>query len=690
MAGKKNKNKKNSNGKSEKKLVASAAIPYQAFKELSSPDGISPIKKIAIYVDNTRKETVLWKDIQQMFPNVLCVKNGDTDVFFLKDDNSEDLLPLRFLCIPDVVLIVISKGSKRAESVDILMPALESLSLEIEIFKKPIRHDPRRRDRETLTKAQLSQKELEASMALMMYSDSLMRVDFLSGTPLKALTTLAYSDDVNFQKTAARTFAAEVVKGMERWGVVQRDVMEPILYLLRSYEIVVHEPTLYALANLVYRDEKNRKLAVELGALEDLNRLIRAAAPDVHWIALYAVNEITQTESLRVDVANSGVLDQLVSLSQSKDVRVPPHVAGTFLEFSYTSETRQMIVEAGAIPVLIRFLDSVDPDVQHFSADAITHIADDDAYRRMVVEAHEGLAFTLVGLLDPFKPHVSSPVAQVLSRLVLDQDFRARVKILQTRVLTLLSQMMRSNSYQLIRSSMRLFYALYNGLPIGSTNVEAALTDRIVELVLCKGDSDIQYEAVLTLFALSHNEENARAIVKAGALDHVRALVSQANLQIQSEMARFIYKLTFFESLRPQLDRSGLFEVLIPLSLSSQEEVWTPSAGAILEMIDTKDHISISRVWNAPTGGSSNNGTLQHLTIRGIFGWLENEDIAMKNLIAGSPEIVTRVKEIANDPEAYAPIRLQRETDATGINPDAIAIAQASLIIEALSVMMEE
>ncbi|KAG0324828.1 Vacuolar protein 8 [Dissophora globulifera] len=604
------------------------------------------------------------------------------------------LLPLRFLCIPDVVLIVISKGSERTESVDIPMPALESLSPEIEIFKKSIRHDPRRRDRETLTKAQLSQKELEASMALLMYSTSLMRVDILSGTPLKALTTLAYSDNMNFQKTAARTFAAEVVKG---GGSVQRDVMEPVLYMLRSYEIVVHEPTLYALANLVFRDEKNRKLAVELGALEDLNRLIRAAAPDVHCIALYAVNEITQTESLRVDVANSGVLDQLVSLSQSKDARVPPQVASTFLEFSYTSETRQMIVEAGAIPVLIQFLDSIDPDVQHFSADALTRIADDDAYQRMVVEAHEGLASTLVGLLDPFKPHVSSPVAQLLSRLVLAQDFRA--KILQTRVLTLLSQMMRSNSYQLIRSSMRLFYALYNGLPIGSTNVEAALTDRIVELVLCKGNSDVQYEAVMTLFALSHNEENARAIVKAGALDHVRALVSQANLQIQSEMARFIYKLTFFESLRPQLDRSGLFEVLIPLSLSSQEEVWTPSAGAILEMIDTKDHISIARVWNAPTGGlrkcfihflRSNNGTLQHLTIRAIFGWLEHEDIAMKTLIAGSPEIVTRVKEIANDPEAYAPIRLQRETDATGVNPDAIALAQASLIIEALAVMMEE
>ncbi|KAG0311021.1 hypothetical protein BGZ99_010442, partial [Dissophora globulifera] len=129
----KNKNKKKSNSQIETKLAASVAIPYQTFRERSSPDGISLLKKIAIHVDNTQKETVLWKDIQQVFPNVLCIKNEDTDVPFVKNGDFENSLPLRIICLPDVVLNVVSKDYERTDPADIPMPALELLSLEIEI-----------------------------------------------------------------------------------------------------------------------------------------------------------------------------------------------------------------------------------------------------------------------------------------------------------------------------------------------------------------------------------------------------------------------------------------------------------------------------------------------------------------------------------------------------------------------------
>ncbi|KAG0308053.1 Vacuolar protein 8 [Dissophora globulifera] len=444
MASKKNKNKKKSNSQSETKLAASAAIPYQTFRERSSPDGISLLKKIAIHVDNTQKETVLWKDIQQVFPHVLCIKNEDADVPFVKDDDFENLLPLRIVCLPDVVLNVVSKDSEIKEPVDIPMPALELLSLEIDIdpVQKPARRDPRGRDRDTLTSAQRLRHEMDAMKTLLKHSP-----------PCR--------------------FTAEIMKGH---GSVKREVMEPILYLLRSNDVTVLEPSLFALAKLVHQDEKNSKLAVELGALEDLNRLMRAAAPNIHGIALAVIREVIEN----------------------------------------------------------------------------------------------------VDLLDSYNPDIPPAAALALSRMTFDQDFKA--EILQTRVLTLLSQMMRSNSYQSIRHSVRLFLALYKDLAIGTTHIEAAIIDRIVELISYKGNSDIH-----------------------------------------------------------------------------------------------------------------SYGSLQHLTIRTIFKWLEDESLAMKILITGSPEILTRVKEIANDAEACAPIPVEDLRDNVDLDPGVITMVQAGLIVDMLELkIMEE
>ncbi|KAF9109124.1 Vacuolar protein 8, partial [Mortierella sp. AM989] len=574
MASKKKKRKNKIASKSEMearmetKVVTSEAILYQAFRDLSSPGGIASLKKIAIQMDNAWEGVALWKGIRQVFPNVLCVKDGDTDVTFLMNDNSEN-----------------------TEPVDITMPALESLSLEIDTIKKPCRHDPRGRDRDGLTDAQRSRKEKEAWIIMVRHISPC--INPLSGAYLKALTTLAYSDKLEFRKTAAKMFAGEVVK-----------------------------------------DEKKCKLAVELEPLKDLNRLLRAITPDVHWAALMVFYKIIQTESLRVKVAKSGVIDPLFPLALSENARVPRIVAATFFEVSCTGETRRMVVEAGAIPVLIRLLDSFYPDVQ--------------------------LAFA--------------------------QDFR--IKILQGQVLLSLFHRMGSSSYEIFGPSMRCIVALSSDLSIGSTGVEAGIVNRIVELILYKGHGDSQYDAVFTLITLAHNEQNARAIIEAGAVDRICALVSQATLPGQSEMG-----------LRPRLDHVELFKVLIPLSLSPKEEVWKVSVGAILQMIDTKDYLFIAKVWNTPLGGlrecfvrslRSDYGTIQSLVIHTIFKWLEDGDHAMKNLIAGSPEIVARINEIANDPEACAPIPSKDRRDTAGLDPIVVTMVQAGSIVETLAMMREE
>jgi vacuolar protein 8 len=92
--------------------------------------------------------------------------------------------------------------------------------------------------------------------------------DFFSGEPLRALSTLVYSDNVDLQRSASLTFAEITERGrlLEVIALavlpftdcfcvadvreVDRDTLEPILFLLQSPDIEVQRAASAALGNL--------------------------------------------------------------------------------------------------------------------------------------------------------------------------------------------------------------------------------------------------------------------------------------------------------------------------------------------------------------------------------------------------------------------------------------------------------
>ncbi len=91
--------------------------------------------------------------------------------------------------------------------------------------------------------------------------------DFFSGEPLRALSTLVYSENVDLQRSASLTFAEITERGRCRCGgeistvvtnvepnpdvrEVDRDTLEPILFLLQSSDIEVQRAASAALGNL--------------------------------------------------------------------------------------------------------------------------------------------------------------------------------------------------------------------------------------------------------------------------------------------------------------------------------------------------------------------------------------------------------------------------------------------------------
>lgn len=78
--------------------------------------------------------------------------------------------------------------------------------------------------------------------------------NFFEGEPLQALSTLAYSDNVDLQRSAALAFAEITEKDVRQVG---RDTLDPILFLLQSHDVEVQRAASAALGNLAV----NSKLA---------------------------------------------------------------------------------------------------------------------------------------------------------------------------------------------------------------------------------------------------------------------------------------------------------------------------------------------------------------------------------------------------------------------------------------------
>ena len=71
--------------------------------------------------------------------------------------------------------------------------------------------------------------------------------NFFAGSPLSALTTLSFSDNVDLQRSAALAFAEITENEVPPVG---RDTLDPILFLLSSQDAKVQRAACAALGNL--------------------------------------------------------------------------------------------------------------------------------------------------------------------------------------------------------------------------------------------------------------------------------------------------------------------------------------------------------------------------------------------------------------------------------------------------------
>lgn len=488
---------------------------------------------------------------------------------------------------------------------------------------------------ESLYRQLLADNERDAISALLEYLENRGEVDFFSDGPLKALSTLVYSDNIDLQRSAALAFAEITEKEVRP---VSRDVLEPLLILLQSSDQEVQRAACAALGNLAVNDE-NKVLIVDMGGLTPLIRQMMCPNIEVQCNAVGCITNLATQDANKSKIAKSGALIPLTKLAKSPDLRVQRNATGALLNMTHSYENRQQLVQAGSVPALVQLLSSPDPDIQYYCTTALSNIAVDPENRKMLATTETKLVDQLVQLMDSPSPRVQCQATLALRNLASDALYQ--LEIVRAGGLTNLVSLLKSQHEPLVLAAV----ACIRNISIHPLNeqpiIDAGFLKPLVNLVDYTDNPEIQCHAVSSLRNLAaSSDRNRQALVDAGAVEKCKKIVLTSQESVQGEISACFAILALADDLKSKLLELGIIDVLIPLTKSPNPEVSGNSAAALANLCSRIDDYSI--ILKNYDGISqfissflaSGNATFEHIALWTVLQLLES----------GNTEIKTKIK----------------------------------------------
>ncbi|KAG8530405.1 Vacuolar protein 8 [Bacidia gigantensis] len=498
----------------------------------------------------------------------------------------------------------------------------------------------------------LADNEREAVADLLQYLENRGETDFFSGDPLRSLSTLVYSENVDLQRSASLTFAEITERDVRE---VDQDTLEPIIVLLQSPDIEVQRAASAALGNLAVNTE-NKVAIVQLGGLSPLIRQMMSSNVEVQCNAVGCITNLATHEDNKAKIARSGALGPLTRLAKSKDMRVQRNATGALLNMTHSDDNRQQLVNAGAIPVLVQLLSSPDVDVQYYCTTALSNIAVDAGNRKRLAQSEPRLVQSLVNLMESSSPKVQCQAALALRNLASDEKYQ--LEVVKVKGLPPLLHLLESAYLPLILSAV----ACIRNISIHPMNespiIDAGFLKPLVELLGSTDNEEIQCHAISTLRNLAaSSDRNKQLVLDAGAVQKCKDLVLQVPQSVQSEMTAAIAVLALSDDLKKDLLNLGVFDVLIPLTTSDSIEVQGNSAAALGNLSSkVGDYSVFLKNWSEPNGGihgylyrflDSGDPTFQHIAIWTLLQLLEAEDPNLASHISEAEDVLKMIKAIS-------------------------------------------
>ncbi|XP_058724467.1 uncharacterized protein LOC131595943 isoform X2 [Vicia villosa] len=162
----------------------------------------------------------------------------------------------------------------------------------------------------------------------------------------------------------------------------------------------------------LYRDS-----VADSGAIEEINRLLAQSSlgSEVKVRSLNTLRNLLVDEKLRVKLAKSDILLLAIKYLDDEDVKVKEAAGGVLANLALSRENHDIMVEAGVIPKLAKFLTSYSEGSQVITKEAkkaLLELVKDDYYRILVIE--EGLVpVPLIGAsaYKSYTPPLYEPLA---------------------------------------------------------------------------------------------------------------------------------------------------------------------------------------------------------------------------------------------------------------------------------------
>ncbi|KAL9091995.1 MAG: hypothetical protein Q9159_001140 [Coniocarpon cinnabarinum] len=481
--------------------------------------------------------------------------------------------------------------------------------------RKKMRVDRKRpRAKDAQYDSNLAESEREAVAELLQYLENRSEINFFQGEPLRALSTLVYSDNVDLQRSASLTFA-EITERAE-----------------------------------------NKVAIVSLGGLVPLIKQMNSQNVEVQCNAVGCITNLATHEENKAKIARSGALPPLTKLAKSRDMRVQRNATGALLNMTHSDDNRQQLVKAGAIPVLVQLLASSDVDVQYYCTTALSNIAVDAGNRRTLAANEARLVQSLVHLMESPSPKVQCQAALALRNLASDEKYQ--LEIVRAKGLQPLLRLLQSTYIPLILSAVACIRNISIHPQNESPIIDAGFLKPLVGLLGNTDNEEIQCHAISTLRNLAaSSDRNKQLVLEAGAVQKCKSLVLDVPLSVQSEMTAAIAVLALSDELKTHLLNLGVFDVLIPLTDSESIEVQGNSAAALGNLSSKVGDYSIFvQSWKQPNGGihgyltrfvASGDSTFQHIAIWTLLQLLESGDQQLVDLISRSDDIVRVIKQIS-------------------------------------------
>lgn len=417
----------------------------------------------------------------------------------------------------------------------------------------------------------LQQHEKEAAQEFLQHIEEASENNVIDMESLKALQTLAASENPSLQQSAALYYLhiSEELK-----SELPEEYLEPYHNLLQSSDLEVQRKTSLSLVNLLVEGNVNKETVVQIGLLEPILELLGSGDATVQCNSCASIASLATSAFNREVIASEGGINPLLVLAKSYDPRVQQNAVGAILNLSRSEKIQHLLCKEKALPVLILHLQSPDSEVQYYSCAALSNIATNPHHHQSMLQIGDGILLKmLLSLMSSSVEKVCCQACYCLRNLSLNKNIQA--DIVTMNCLAQLHDLLKFPSVNVNEAALTLLRILAEN----HSNMDAIMSENILNtlgklLLVHKTNPGISYLGATIIHKLARSETQQAFIDSRCAAALLQALrYFSVNTETLVHVTACIAELTKQEPIRTliiqELDVNTVAHLLI---LTAQSE----------------------------------------------------------------------------------------------------------------------